>query len=593
MFAYRTRGVAMTLGALTLVACSDPLQRTDLRPDGPPEVLAVLVSNDPANSLSEGATFCKVNDDKRPTLVGLPDGTVHTICDVDMAKPADEIVDAAPQGWYVRVEFDELLNADVEEIVPILDENGIDTGTFSGTIANTRPVRLQCQSVTGNALVDVAYDGYYSPAGNNVTWPLGPSLVIKPNDPTEIGSGRECQVTLKDSIVDKDGNPVPVDQRGPFKFKLAPIQVIAIAPADGTKIDAEAGGAPNGVDLTFNTGIDTSVWPDIGGAPCLTDPAQCFGLYDPSSTFTFTPTIANQYIAPVADNEIFVTGDLPVGGDFTFAFKPGAKLRDLCGVETTFAAPSVADNTQVQFTTNPLKLVAIAPFDTAPNAPPASKIKLDFNQTMDYTSLATTDVTVTPTVPGLAVTYDPADASKLVVTGNYASNTDYTFTLKMGTTIDDCPGAENHPAIGLGFGPCVKSATYTAAADQVIHFHTAAIALTAITPKDNGTIVKTSPTGTAKISLTFNQTMDPTSLTSADYTIDPAIPLITSVTPSSTLSLTSAASAPAGMYTFTLKAGAVINDVLGTAYTVAADKVIHFTVKNPSTTPPPPPHRCL
>ncbi|MDB4953859.1 MAG: hypothetical protein JWO36_1428 [Myxococcales bacterium] len=569
MFVYRTRGVVTALGALTFVACTDPLQRTDLRPDGPPEVLAVLVNNDPVNSLSESATFCKVSDDKRPTLVGLPDGTVHTICsDTDPAKGADEVVDAAPQGWYVRIEFDELLNPDVEDITPILDDTGQPSGTYSGSIANTRPVTLQCESsITGaTGLVDVGYDGYYSPAGNNVTWPLGPSLVIKPNDPTTIGAGKECQVTIKDNVLDKDGNPVPAAQRGPYKFKVAPIQVVALAPADGDAVDPQVVAVDQGIEVTFNTNIDLTTFD--------------------TTDIDISPTVTNLGAAANADNDVSFLGDFPVSGDFTFTIKAGAMIADACGVVTTFGAPSVAANTKAEFTTNALKLVAIAPFDTAPNAPPGSKIKLDFNQEMDATTLLPTEISVTPTLAGLAIKSD-ADPSKIVIAGNYAPSTDYTFTLKAGATIDDCPGA----TAVQGFGPCVKSATYTNAADQVVHFHTAAIALTAISPKDNATVTKAAATSTAKISLTFNQTMDPTSLTSADYTIDPAVTLTTGTTASTTLSLTTALAAAAGTYTFTLKQGAVIKDVLGNDYTVAADRVIHFTVKDPAPTPPP--HICL
>ena len=56
MFVDPTRGrsqgfalVAAAAGVLGLGACTDPDQNTNLRPEGPPEVLAVLVMNDAAN----------------------------------------------------------------------------------------------------------------------------------------------------------------------------------------------------------------------------------------------------------------------------------------------------------------------------------------------------------------------------------------------------------------------------------------------------------------------------------------------------------------------------------------------------------------
>src|SRR5580765_5051662 len=65
----RSQGyLAATACLLGFGACAAPTEHTDLRPDGPPEVLAVLASDDPAAGI-ESATFCKLGDDKRPGLV--------------------------------------------------------------------------------------------------------------------------------------------------------------------------------------------------------------------------------------------------------------------------------------------------------------------------------------------------------------------------------------------------------------------------------------------------------------------------------------------------------------------------------------------
>src|SRR6185436_13731016 len=125
----------------------------------------------------------------------------------------------------------------IETLTEILDEDDEPTGTFEGSIAGANPVTLECKSISGGALTNVSYDGYYSPAGNKVTWPLGPSLVIKPNDPTLIATNTECQITINDSVLDKDGNPVAADQRGPYPFKIAPITVIATDPTDSLEDD--------------------------------------------------------------------------------------------------------------------------------------------------------------------------------------------------------------------------------------------------------------------------------------------------------------------------------------------------------------------
>src|SRR2546430_141561 len=127
-----SRRRAMLTASVSLMgaaACSDPSEQTDLRPDGPPEVLAVLVLDDPSGVV-ETATFCKtqgpgdgaqgVGDPKRPTLVDLPEfaGTTQ-VCPDDLKMPASEVMDASPTAWYVRVVFDELLDPSVEDLVPI------------------------------------------------------------------------------------------------------------------------------------------------------------------------------------------------------------------------------------------------------------------------------------------------------------------------------------------------------------------------------------------------------------------------------------------------------------------------------------------
>ncbi|HSK02492.1 MAG TPA: hypothetical protein VK932_14665, partial [Kofleriaceae bacterium] len=59
----KTQGaVVSTVAMLALGACTDPAARTDLRPEGPPDVLAVLVLNDALDGLVESAAFCKAGD---------------------------------------------------------------------------------------------------------------------------------------------------------------------------------------------------------------------------------------------------------------------------------------------------------------------------------------------------------------------------------------------------------------------------------------------------------------------------------------------------------------------------------------------------
>ncbi|HEU0032443.1 MAG TPA: Ig-like domain-containing protein [Kofleriaceae bacterium] len=273
MFVNRSRlktqgAVVSTLALLTLAACEDPTASTDLRPEGDPEVLAVLVMNDPGLFL-ETATFCKQGDAKRPGFVGVP---VAQICDEDLNNPAGFretdpdtnvetfvpaiVEDAVPTGWYVRVMFDELLDPDIEELVPVLDPDTMqETGTFTGSLLNTQPFTLTCNGA------NVAYDGWYSPSGNNVTWPVGPSLVAFPVDYSTVPTSGECTVQIKSNVVDKDGNTVPADQQGTasqYKWKIAALAVDAIAPAPADPGAEETIAVDAPLIVTFNAFIDAA-----------------------------------------------------------------------------------------------------------------------------------------------------------------------------------------------------------------------------------------------------------------------------------------------------------------------------------------------
>ncbi len=583
MFVYLPRwgryGTIAASCALAVGACSSPDLNSALRPDGPPEVLSVSV-NAPDNrdgyagtgGSLEQVTFCKTQgpndgaqgagDPKRPDEVILSDESALELCPTDSTKPVPELTNALPEAWYARIQFDELLDPTIEDLVADVDDTGAPTGTYTGTLANTQPVTLKCESATGAGMVDVPYDGYYSPAGNSISYPIGPGLVIIPNDPTVVATDSECTVTLKENITDKDGNQVPADQRGPYKFRIGAVTVLAIAPSDGDAVDP----IDAGVDLTFNTAVD----PDTVLAAT-----------------TFTPVVDNLGYSPSSAEEYFIYGDFPSGGGpFKFALTAGAMITDQCGKATTLAAPSIADNTEVNFTTNDLALNGVAGAQE-----PGAKIQISFNQYMDPASLLAADYTITPAVTNGGVEYS-AGLDKLVVLGDFQLGTDYTFTLKSGAMIADCPGAESATIGGPG---CATSATYTAAADDVTTFTTASsIVLKSISPKDNASVSLSA----AAITLTFNDDIDAASFDAADYTISPAVTL-TATNLGGPLSGSyeqlelDGAFVPGTTYTFTLKGTAQLSDHLVPAnnFTPGADKVIHFTVKAPSAAPPP--HVCL
>jgi hypothetical protein len=130
------------------------------------------------------------------------------------------VSDAYPLYWYVRIVFDELLNADVvEELIDTDDDGVVDTGT----IENTQPVTLTCGGT------NIAYGGFYDPSGNWTTYPPGPALIVEAWDFAATSSS--CTVEIKDMVVDKDGETVPAEQRS-YDFGIAGLAIEASAPED-------------------------------------------------------------------------------------------------------------------------------------------------------------------------------------------------------------------------------------------------------------------------------------------------------------------------------------------------------------------------
>jgi hypothetical protein len=283
--------------------------------------------------IAEAATFCKIGDDKRPGLVPANPNAPYQVCPDDLKQGVDEVTDTQPFEWYVRIEFDELLNPNIEDLVPIV-ENGVATGLLSGTLANTQPVTLTCNGVA------VPYDGYYDPSGNAFTWPVGPSLFIQPSDTTTIASGTECQVTLKGNIVDKSGIKVPDTEIGPYKFQLAGLTLLSADPGqpdDTTKPDALDSAAP--LVLTFNAAIDAAsvTADDI----LITEVTDCGAT---PSTVTHTAVVTAEAKNPRAI-DISIADAAPMkdwipAKFYTVTFTDGSSVADRAGATGTLPAPS-------------------------------------------------------------------------------------------------------------------------------------------------------------------------------------------------------------------------------------------------------------
>jgi hypothetical protein len=253
----RTQGLLAATACVLVGACSDPEERSDLRPRGAPEVLTVLVANDAAgDGILEGATFCKLNDDKRPGLVPAllaanPDAPAQ-VCPDALGTGATEVTDAVPLGWYVRIQFDELLDPDIEDLIEIPNSE-----LMKGSLARTQPVTLAC------AGANVPYDGFYNVSGNSLTWPLGPSLFIAPVDEetyASIPTGSECTVTIAaDRVFDKDGVRVPDAQVGPYTFRLADLDLLGTDPGQPRDPTMPGTAAPEDpLVLTFNAQIEVT-----------------------------------------------------------------------------------------------------------------------------------------------------------------------------------------------------------------------------------------------------------------------------------------------------------------------------------------------
>jgi hypothetical protein len=298
MLVYRSTVAAGTLACALLVGCSDPDLPTDLRTSGPPNVTTVTVLTDLKTAvdpsppriprLIESATYCRVGDEKRPSLVGLPGRATTQVCpeNLSAASETQGTAEGAPPNWFVRVVFDKLLDPSVEELTPVLDAMGNPTTVMMGTLINTQPVTLKCNGA------DVPYNGYYVPNGNSVSWPLGPALFIQPlaTAYATLPTGAGCEVAIKDMVHNKKGEPVPTDQRT-YTFKIAPMKLRFSSPDptdDGANDGSLALDPDVPVQFFWTASLKTTIAPadiKIFQAPNLNagtgdgtaDPAVCAG----------------------------------------------------------------------------------------------------------------------------------------------------------------------------------------------------------------------------------------------------------------------------------------------------------------------------
>lgn len=264
----RALGLLAASAPLALaVACADPELKSDLVTEGPPEVVEVNVLSESAifnyfnGSLvaGEAATFCRPDTDSTEYKVNqlycplMRDDTLKPIPGMRETAPVTDaepfaqalgMEDFTSQGllpnWHVRFIFDELLDADVEQVIDVGD------GVMYGTISETQPVTISCNDT------DLSYDGFYDPSGNHLSYPPGPALVAQITD--FIATGSSCKASIKEgAVTDQDGTAVPSDQLGPYEFQIAPLSIYSTDPADAT----------TGVDVTGSVTIELNAPIDL------------------------------------------------------------------------------------------------------------------------------------------------------------------------------------------------------------------------------------------------------------------------------------------------------------------------------------------
>lgn len=312
----------LTVGA----ACDAPELASELNEEGPPEVLQINVrtesavrgGGDPSGlQAGESATFCRNGDEYRVNQVYCPEALDANNTPRPGVREIAAVTDAAPGDWYVRIIFDELLDPDVEELVT--DESG----NTSGHIDETRPVVLRCGGV------ELAYDGYYDPSGNHLSFPPGPGLVVEPAEFVATGTD-DCEITIVD-LTDKDGEAVEDGQTGPYRFGIAPLRVYGTGPADGS----------TGVAL------DTAVSVSFGAPIDLASAADTIVLTDGDGNAVDTSAPEH----PMMDGEVTDTSVVvlrpaaPLAPDTTYVLTVSDGVRDVAGGELVQEEPFSASFT--------------------------------------------------------------------------------------------------------------------------------------------------------------------------------------------------------------------------------------------------------
>lgn len=440
------------------VACSQPDLKTDLRPEGDPEILTVMQHS--GVDFSETAVYCHyvngTRDVNAPGFVGDPILGGSIICpeaqsDFVAADLDPRVIPDDGVNWAVRVQFDELLDPSVEQLkmdIEVPDPNDPtatiiqtvpcdpEVGTCYGTIADTNPVRLTC----GATNTVIGYDGYYVPNGNRDTFPLGPSLFVNPSlDDLALAAfptGTPCKLAINDNVVDKDGNKVPTMQNS-FDLKIADLALLDIFPADHADAAAQSNVSGTGfVVFSFNAGIDDTTL-DPTDIELLNSDGS---VNDEAQIFVDDSAVDNDAAIELGDGIYILGGHVGatdathpyfVAGSYTARLTAGAMLAEINGGTMTNTAEQ-----KTRFKV-PYAIRRTSPSNGSTTVTPTANISIFFNGDLSAASVAMTelqlknaagaDVPFTFTVTSDSIVVDP--------TGNLPSGS-YRFTIPAGSAFD-------------------------------------------------------------------------------------------------------------------------------------------------------------
>lgn len=371
-------GLTAGLTFTTQAGCSSSGNTTELRPEGPPEILQVFL----AERVTSG-TAARV-------LTQLAFGTHPELEESDDG----EVLSAVARGSQrLRIVFDELLvGNDIEEVACADGSfSRIPPGTTPDDISACAPPELSnctkvCQGDSGPIgildaeedgaaddlrmiadVVTVTCDGVempwdpqqssYQPSGNQLITAgplginsLGPAIVIVPSQ--GLRTGAQCGININQNVVDKDGirpcaaqgaNCAPGDFSA-ISWTVEGLRVTGSDPVDGQMNVAPTVGTSGNASalVQFNAAIS----PDSLGAITLADETAAFADCG-------TPAVAPCITKSVGQNDPTLVTISVVGGYTPLNMHTvtvGTGLADLFGgtlpTETTFTF-TTRDNTPV------------------------------------------------------------------------------------------------------------------------------------------------------------------------------------------------------------------------------------------------------